>query len=313
MKKALLLLVSIILISDCYSQSSNVGKIALSVVVPDTDRNLGDVQLTNLETKLTQIVTTSGLAANSFNNQFVIYPVFTLNEVNLVEGGMENITVVSAELSLYIKQPASGVIFSSVSKELTGSGKTQQAAISNVISKVNSKDPIFKDFIETGKSQILQYYAANCSNIALKADNLIKLKEYEQAIAVLLTVPEEIADCNKRVQEKAIIALKLYEEGRCRNLLLKAKTAIASKDYILAGEHIMNISSESTCYKDATTLVRNIEEKLTAEEQKKWDFMKEQYRTEVSLEKTRINAVKEIAKAYYDSQWSPTTYNVVVL
>lgn len=314
MKRALFFLLCIVAFNNSFAQSSSdIGKIALSVVVPETDKDLSEAQLKNLGTKVTQIVTNSGFAANSFDNQFVIYPIFTLNETNVVEGGMENITVVSAELSLYIKQPVSGIIFSSVSKELKGSGKTQQAAISNLITKVNAKDSAFKTFIDTGKAQILQYYASNCSNIVLKADNLIKLKEYDQAIAVLLSVPEDIAECNKRVQEKAVLALKLYEEANCKNLILKARTAIASREYATAGEYIMSVSSESSCYKEATALAANIEAKLTAEEQKKWNFMKERYRTEQDLEKTRINAVKEVAKAYYESQWTPVTYNTIIL
>lgn len=314
MKKALSLLLFIAIFNYSFAQTaSDIGKIALSIVVPETDKELNDTQLKNLQTKVTQIVTNSGLAANSYDNQFVIYPVLTLNETNVVEGGMENITVVSAEFSLYIKQPSTGIIFSSVIKDIKGSGKNQQAAVSNLISKVNSRDTSFKSFIETGKSEILKYYANNCNSIVLKADNLIKLKEYEQAIAVLLSVPEEIAECNKRVQEKAVLALKLYEEANCKELILKAKTAIASREYERAGEYIVNVSSESSCYKEATALAANIESKLTAEEQRKWNFMKERYRSEQELEKTRINAVKEVAKAYYESQWSPVTYNMIVL
>jgi len=91
--------------------TSDVGKIALSVIMPENIDGLDASQLSKLETKITQIVSASGLAASGYNNNFVIYPKFAIYETNVVEGGMQNITVTTCELSLFIKQVDNNVLF----------------------------------------------------------------------------------------------------------------------------------------------------------------------------------------------------------
>jgi hypothetical protein len=73
----------------------------------------------------------------------VIYPKFAIYETNVVEGGMQNITVVSVELSLFIKQVDNNMLFSTISKQLKGSGSSKELAITNAISKIPTNDPDF--------------------------------------------------------------------------------------------------------------------------------------------------------------------------
>ena len=52
--------------------SSDVGKIALSVVMPDNIEGMDVSQISKLQTKITQILTVTGLGASGYNNNFVI-------------------------------------------------------------------------------------------------------------------------------------------------------------------------------------------------------------------------------------------------
>jgi hypothetical protein len=54
--------------------------------------------------KISQIVTVSGLGLFGYNNNFVLYPKFSIYESNNVEGGMQSITVNNADLSLFINK-----------------------------------------------------------------------------------------------------------------------------------------------------------------------------------------------------------------
>jgi hypothetical protein len=83
-------------------------------------------ELSKLESKIIQITTKAGLSASGYDQIFVIYPKFAIYETNVVEGGMQNITVVTADLSLFIKQVSNNLLFSSVSKSLRGSGRTKK-------------------------------------------------------------------------------------------------------------------------------------------------------------------------------------------
>ena len=295
------------------AQSTNdIGKIALSVVMPENVDGLDASQLSKLETKISQIVTTSGLGASGYNNNFVIYPKFAIYESNVVEGGMQNITVVNAELSLFIKQVDNNILFSTISKPLKGSGSSKQLAITNAISKIATSDPDFKNFIETGKSKIVQYYESKCADIIKKSDSYVKMQQYDQALGLLMTVPEEVSSCYNQIQDKAIEAYKAYQKQKCSELIQKAKTSLAGHDYMKTLNILSEIDPSAPCFEESQTIAKSAETKVAAEEKKQWDFQMKQYSDAISLEKQRIEAIKAIAVSYYKSKPTTVNYNYII-
>jgi len=291
--------------------SSDVGKIALSVIMPENVDGLDVSQLSKMETKITQIISTTGLAASGYNNNFVIYPKFAIYETNVVEGGMQNITVVTCELSLFIKQIDNNIIFSTISKSLKGSGTNKTTAITNAISKIPTNDQQFNVFIETGKSKIIAYYESKCGDIISKSENLVKMQDYEQALGLLMTVPEEVS-CYSKVQEKSIEAYKAYQNQICTVQLQEAKTQIASNNYKAALNVLSQIDPSTPCFKESQTLVNDAAAKVDVEDKKQWDLKMKVYDDKVALEKQRIDAVKDIAVAYYKSKPTTVSYTYLI-
>ncbi len=138
--------------------SEDIGKIALSVRIVENIDRLDAGQLSKLQSKITQIVTKSGLAASGYNQNFIIYPKFAIYDVDIAETGLKNIYITTTELSLYIKQVNSGVVYASVSKTLKGSGDNERKAITNAISNISASDKVFQQFIREGKEIIIAYY-----------------------------------------------------------------------------------------------------------------------------------------------------------
>lgn len=313
MKKTYFVLLTFLLPFISIAQTTNdMGKIALSTVMPENIDGLNVSQLSKLDTKITQIVTASGLGASGYNNNFVIYPKFAVYESNLVEGGMQNITVVNAEVSLFIKQVDNNLLFSTISKPLKGSGSSKELAITNAITKIPTSDPEFKAFIETGKSKIIQYYTEKCSDIIAKADTYVKMQQFEQALGLLMSVPEEVSGCYIQVQNKAIEAYKAYQTQRCAEQIQLAKTTLASNDYIGTLNILSEIDPSAVCFKEAQTIAKSASVNVDAEEKKHWDFQMKQYNDDVGLEKQRIQAIKEIAVSYYKSQPKSLNYIYIV-
>jgi hypothetical protein len=309
--KNILVLIILLCAAPLFSQTeTGVGKIALSVIMPDNVEGLSSGNLAKLETKITQILTSTGLAATGYNNNFVIYPKFAIYDVSVVESGMQDITISNCELSLFIKQVDNNVIFASISKPLKGSGKEKQISITNAISKINIKDVEFQTFIDNGKNKIVAYYEAKCGDIISKAQGLVKMQDYEQALGLLMTVPEEVS-CHSKVQEASIEAYKAYQNQKCIVQLQNAKTQLASNNYYNALEILSEIDPSTACFKEAQALVESAGAKVDQEEKKQWDLQMEVYKDSVALEKQRIDAVKDIAVAYYKSQ--PTTVNYTYL
>jgi hypothetical protein len=331
MKKIFSIIITILLTSNLFAQTVNdIGKIALTVVMPDNVEGLTNSQLSKLETKIAQIVTSSGLDASGYNDNFVVYPIFSIYETNVVEGGMQNITVINSELSLFIKEIESNVLFSSISKQLKGSGNSKELAITNAISKIPTNDPDFKFFIETGKSKIINYYETKCEDIIIRADGYIKTKNYEQALGLLMSVPELVSSCYDKVHEKSILAYNAYQTQKCSELIQKANSTLASNNFESALDILANVNPSSTCFNEAQKIVQNIaktiQDKIKAEEKKQseeeakqwefkmkqWEFQAQQHNDEISLEKERINAAKEVAISYNKNQPKKITYNILV-
>ncbi len=312
MKNCIIIITMLFTFSNVIAQSSSdVGKIALSVIMPENVDGLDVSQLSKMETKITQIVSNTGLAASGYNNNFVIYPKFAIYETNVVEGGMQNITVVTCELSLFIKQVDNNIIFSTISKPLKGSGTNKTTAITNAISKIPTNDQQFKVFIETGKGKIIAYYESKCGDIISKSESLVKMQDYEQALGLLMTVPEEVS-CYSKVQEKSIEAYKAYQNQKCIVQLQEAKTQMASNNYNGALNILSQIDPSTPCFKESQTLVNNAAAKVDAEEKKQWDLKMKVYNDNVALEKQRINAVKDIAVAYYKSKPTTVSYTYLI-
>jgi hypothetical protein len=311
MKKILFKIFVLLFVSTSFSQTeNNVGKIALSVIMPDNIESLSAGNLSKLETKIIQILTASGLAATGYNNNFVIYPKFAIYETSIVESGMQDITISTCELSLFIKQVDNNVIFATISKSLKGNGKDKQISITNAISKINVKDADFQTFISNGKSKIIAYYEAKCNDIITKAESLVKMQDYEQALGILMSVPEEVG-CFSKIQQKSIEAYKAYQNQHCKEQLQSAKTQIASNDFKNALNTLSQIDPSTPCYKESQTLVANADSRLDAEEKRQWEMKVKIYNDNVALEKERINAIKDIAVAYYKSK--PTTISYTYL
>jgi hypothetical protein len=300
-----------VLCNSAAQSSTDVGKIALSVVMPENVDGLDNSQLSKMETKIIQIVSAKGLAASGYNNNFVIYPKFAIYETNVVEGGMQNISVVSCELSLFIKQVDNNIIFSAISKSLKGSGNNKKTAITNAISKVSANDLQFNTFIETGKGKIIQYYETKCQDIITKSESLVKMQDYEQALGLLMTIPEEVS-CYSKVQEKSIEAYKAFKNHGCKIQLQDARTILASNDYRLALHILSQIDPSTPCFKESQTLVNNAAAKVDIEDKKQWDLKMKIYDDETALQRQRINAVKDIAVAYYNSKPSSVNYTFLV-
>lgn len=313
MKNIYITLIILAVSLTSFGQTTNdVGKIALSVVMPENVDGLDISQLSKLQTKISQIVTVSGLASSGYNNNFVIYPKLAIYDNNMVEGGMQNIIVVTAELSLFIKQVDNNLLFSTISKPLKGSGSSKELAITNAISKITTNDLDFKTFIETGKLKIIAYYEAKCVDIIKKSDSYVKIQQYEQALGLLMSVPEEVSSCYNQVQDKAIDAYKAYQTQKCSELIQKAKTSLAGNDFIGTLNILSEIDPSATCFNEAQTIANSVERKVNDEAKKQWDFQMKQYNDAVSLEKERLEAIKEIAVSYYKSQTTDINYTLIV-
>lgn len=282
------------------AQSQNTS-LTLSIVMPEPSNEISQEQIGKLTSKIAQIINNSNEVVVGYTNDIVIYPIISIDETNVVEGGLQNITVTTIEFSLFVKQVSTNLVYNSFSKKIKGSGNNKSQAITNAFNQINPSDESYKQFILASKSKILKYYANNCKTIIQYADNLSAKQDYEPSISILQSIPLASNTCYDEAQKRSIEVYKKYQSVLCSKNIIKSKAAIAINDYDGAIEALNVIDPSSNCYPDVQKLIAQISSKVSKKEQQEFD-----------LEKKRINAIKEIGKAYYSNTIRVVRYNVLV-
>tara|TARA_Y100000385_G_C12967209_1_gene582390 strand:+ start:37 stop:984 length:948 start_codon:yes stop_codon:yes gene_type:complete len=304
----IILIVSIFISSfSLFSQAeNNVGELTFSLVMPDQIDGLNYNSLAKLENKIIQSATKYGICGKGLFSDFIIYPVITYNDGETVSG-MKNIIVKEMDFSLHIKSVSDNKIFASYGKTLTGAGKSASSACNNAINEIRISDKGLSDFYIRANKKILAYYESRCDIIISKADVLAKMEKFDEAFAILMSIPAQSTDCYSKIKKKSIQVYKSYLDKECKSILMKAKSSKANGYNIDALRLASQIDPSSSCFSEAKQIIKQIESDIDAEEQKQWDLQLKIYDDAIELEKIRIEAIKEIAKSYYESK--PTTFN----
>ncbi len=278
---------------------ADVGKITLSIVAPEEMDGLTSNQVVNLYAKCVQIATSKHVGAVGYATNFALSPKLTVNDTKVADGGMQSITIVSAELTLFVQQADTRMIFATLSKRVSGSGTNQAAAISNAIANISVNDPEFDQFIETAKGKIVSYYESKCDDIMKQAEAMVKKQDYQQAIGILMGIPEEVKGCYDNAQKKSLVIYKAYENKMCAQQLQDAKIQLAANNYEEALAVLKNVDPECKCSKEANMLIKETAAKVTAQQKKEWDTALRIYEDAITMEQHRVDAEKEIALAEY--------------
>jgi hypothetical protein len=290
------------------AQSENSDFLNIGLVMPqDGDiSNISYSHITKLETKILSILTNNGISSQGAYNGVVAYPKLDIYDEQDVNTGMQNLKTVRLTLSLFIKQADDNVIFSSESKQFSGSGRTREQALNSVINTINPKDTKWATFTKNAKIKVEQYYQKMCSSVIAQADQLSQTGQLNYAMGLLLNIPKDVS-CFTEAKNKSILIYKKLINTQCSQNLQFAKAKIAAGDYSTALSIIGRIDPEASCFSEAVTTMNNAATKVDEETRRKWDFLKEAYKNEVELEKLRINAMKDIGVAYWQGQQK--TYN----
>lgn len=308
MKKYILsFLIGLLSITSIYAQHEN--DITIGVVVPEQQKEVDSNAFRLLATRLNAVMSANGVSS-AVNGTFVMYPVVNVIDEKLVEGGLRNITMVEVELSLFVKQIITNTMFGSCSKTLKGNGRNLADAIRNAFSGINTRDNVYNQFLVQTKDKIVNYYLENKTNILSQARRLAASQQYEQALTLLMTFPQNLKGADE-IQAAAIEIYKKYQNQVCSQMILKAEAAISLQNFEEAATILANIDTESVCHPNAQKLIKKVEEAIKADQKAEQELEEKILNKKISLEKKRIDAIKEIATAYLSNQ-PQITYTQVI-
>jgi hypothetical protein len=309
--KLITLVLGLLTITSLFGQNQTVSNpIALSVVMPENLEGLDYNHISKMDTKVRSIISNYGVGASGYSNNFVIYPKFGIVDESVVEGGMQNITVITVEFSLFIKQVDNNLLFGSFNRTIRGSGTNKSTALTNAVQLIPFKDKELESFIANSKQKIIDYYNTNCDRILSQATTLCSAGDLEKALGVLSNVPEEVA-CYEKIKTKSIEVYKSYVNKECKRQLNEANAHIAGQRYNQALTILSSIDPASVCNSEVKSTILNIENKVSGQEKRAYEEKMERYKNSVELEKERISAVRDIAVAYYNR--TQPTYNYLMI
>ena len=207
--------------------AQDIGKVMLGVKIAD-DATVETKHVSQqLQSRLSQIATQAGYSSNGAS-LFAICPNVIVNYVDVAEGGMKPIYVVQGDLALTIAGGADGTVFSSTTLPFKGSSTDKNKALLSGILKIGY--PNVKPLFDEARSKILDYYAAKEEAIFAKADSYAFNQQYDEAIACLMLIPEELFEIHSKAMNKAI---EIYDKRNAEVARKQAAQLASQNDAVL--------------------------------------------------------------------------------
>ena len=282
-------------------------EITVGIALPTSDNLMDAATSKSVVSKLQAILTKNGVADSG--SDFVLVPSMQIDEDDIIESGMVNLYKVAGSLNVALTQMSTGKTFGSVSIPIRGTGKRNKAtAMKSAASSINVSGPEISKFIEQSKKNIIDYYEKNHATILGKARTATASGDYDQALAILGSFPDGMprqSEINAEIEK----TYKLYLKHNCEQIILQARGALAKKDYNYVNSLLSEIDPNSSCYSEALSITKTINSEVRqAEAQQRADMQRREQR-QYDLAKTRINAARDVAKAYY--QRTHPNYTVI--
>lgn len=303
MKKVILIVIALVGLGinlnaqNSQGKTDDLGRIALATIVPDQADGIPQSARQLLANKMEQIAVQNGLGASASNPRFCIVPMVNVlsKEITPTAPPMQALNL---DVTFYIVDAASQIIFSQTNIQVKGVGQTEDKAYMQALKNINVKAGQFKGFVEKGKEKIIEYYNSQCDVVLKGAQALAGQKKYEESLYVLLSVPDVCRECFDKSMDLSTEIYKQYANYKCTEYMAGAKAAWANMNTDKAAEFLGKITPDMECYNDAVQLVEEIKQKQLADGANVWEFKMKQYDDSVDKEKMMIEAGKEVAIAW---------------
>ena len=270
------------------------------IVTPSTDGNYFPQVESYLTNRLRGLTTSSGGASSLDNNQFALAASYDIVDKQIV-GGSPTKVVYNLSVSLFVVDLKTCKIYSSFEIELKGVGDNETKALINSFKPINKGNGNIKNFIADGTRKIIDYYDNNYQKIIAKAKSDAAMKNFDAAIYTLMCIPECSVGYNAALEALPSIYQQFVNQ-HCSENLAQARAAWYaspnSNGASIAGVYLSEIYPDAACYQEAQLLFQEIRKQMGEE----WKFMMKQYDDAISIERQRLDMMRDIAIEYVKNQ-----------
>ena len=277
--------------------SDEFGKLNIGIVMPEELDGFTSIHLQKLETKILSLLNQSGIASRGGSSGIVMYPVISIFNEQQINPGIQTMTVIEGEISLFIKQVDDKFVFASHTRKIKGSGRTREQAVNNLISLLPNRSDEYGDFIKSAKTKVIDYYNKRCEMIVSKATQLSQANQHADAISLLFNVPSETR-CFEKARGKALEVYRNYQNQICGQLVLQGKAKLEANLYQEGFDILAKVDPSSSCFKEVNTLFTKHGAEVDENVRRSWKLLEKIYANAFELEKYRWRAIGQWAIAY---------------
>lgn len=293
----LVILVFLICNYTVTNSQSDVNSLDIKIMSPDFDLEIPSTYHTKVERKVVDIFTQRGVI-NAKGSTFVIYPSLSVIEFDKMEG-IKTLQTAQLEFSMMVKNVFSNEDLIVFSKNITGAGSTQKAAINKAISSIRPNQKAYSHFVNELLLKVDSYYISECETILTDAKKAMNNNENDKAIAILNTLPKS-SDCRKTNANLLAQAFQKYQKQNCNQLIQKANIAAMKKDYKNAIDLLGLIDIESPCANDTKMALQKIASANDDQTAKKLAFLNKVYSDNKEIQKARQQSMNAISNTYIE-------------
>lgn len=297
MKKLFILL--LLSVGCICSNRAQTGDVYISVAMTN-DCTLDSNTKSILKNKLLQILSSQGVAGTECG-AIIMVPETNVSNSNTIHGGMRQIYSVELAITLTVRNMMTNTVFATIQVSSKGEGYSDSDAKRSAINKINASAAEYARFIASAKQKITDYYNANTASLIAKANTLATQQRYDEALALLSSYPESLAGYAD--VSKAMSAIfKQCQTQYCSQILLSAQAAYAKQDYAAAAELASMIDAQSNCAAQAKDLLADIKRATDKQYSDMLEMEKEEIRSKERIKSAQMEAIKDIATAYFEQQ-----------
>jgi len=211
------------------------------------------------------------------------------------------------EINFTVVDIVSETVFNSYKQEFKGIGDSQEKAFISGARNLDLNTQSFIDFLVESEKKIISYFEDNCSTLLAEAESEAGMRNYDQAFAILNSVPKESKECFTTIQSKKTEFFQLSLNSNCSELLSKMRAELGKyNDPSAAGfnPEAMNyysmIDSQADCYEDAQKEYNAYVSKLKPEAKRDWEQKMREYQDQIDMVKMDKEFEKETAQMGYN-------------
>lgn len=320
MKKLVLYVICLVCFASANAQNTeksldDFGRIMISTYIDRGKTQLPETSYNVLQNKLTSIVTKNGLGS-AMGQRFIITANCNLltKDITATAPPMHAYTV---EVTLYVGDGIEGTLFATYSTTCKGVGETPDKAYLSALKNIKTNNPDIANFLEEGKTRIIEYYNSQCDFIITRAKSQAAMENYDEALYMLATIPDVCKDCFMKAQTElpGLYQSKINKEcamylNQARSAWLSRGNAGNARDAAMEASLLLSqINPNADCYDDALALMKQIGKKMEEIDNREWDMLKRMEENRHKEALSSINAAKEIEMAWAKNQ-PKTIYNI---